>query len=183
MSTAPPIALLPGEQVLQHVEFSPRLILKHLKVTMILTDARLYVSEPHTILGFIPHGYYAHAAPLECISDVQSGNRMSTRQATYGAMMFVAAFVLMGGIGNVGMLPALILCVVGLALILTSRKLSVVARTFGSGVLAGDAGSSDLAAIEMMQNAVFIEAMNARARRGRAPSADSSPNIQIPPQV
>ncbi|MCK0438491.1 hypothetical protein MUG78_03170 [Gordonia alkaliphila] len=57
MTTPPPITLLPGEQVIRHAEFTPRLILVYLKTSMVLTNRRLVVSSPNTLFGFIPHGY------------------------------------------------------------------------------------------------------------------------------
>lgn len=101
MSAAPPINLLPDEHVVDHVEFTPRLFMRHLKVTMILTSRRLYVSEPNTILGFIPHGYAMHAAHLADVSDVQTGSQLKTSRSglKFGllgvVLLAVAAFVLL----------------------------------------------------------------------------------------
>lgn len=77
-TTPPPIPLLPGEQVIRHIDFTPRLILTYLKTTMILTNRRVVVSSPNTLFGFIPHGYSVHAAPLETVTDVACGNGRET---------------------------------------------------------------------------------------------------------
>lgn len=183
MSAAPPIQLLPGERVLQHVEFSPRLILRHLKVTMILSNQRLYVTEPHTLFMFIPHGYYTHTAPLECISDVQAGNQLNSKRATFGGFMCLLAFMsLFVGMGEISVLIFLLFAAIGAVLMLTARRMAVVARTYGGGVLGAPAGSGDTAIMEMMQAAIFTESARARDH-GVGASSDQLPRAQSSPVV
>lgn len=79
---APPIHLLPGEKVLRTSQFTPRLILVHLKTTMVLTDQRLVVSRPMTIFWVFPHGYSVISAPLWEITDVSCGDRRETGGVT-----------------------------------------------------------------------------------------------------
>lgn len=94
MTAPPPITLLPGEQVIRHAEFTPRLILVYLKTSMILTNRRLVVSSPNTIFGFIPHGYSVQSAPLSAISDVACGNMRDTGLMARFALFVIPVLVL-----------------------------------------------------------------------------------------
>ncbi|GAC56527.1 hypothetical protein GOHSU_08_00550 [Gordonia hirsuta DSM 44140 = NBRC 16056] len=99
MPSAPPINLLPGETVIRHQDFTPRLILTYLKTTMILTNRRLVVSSPNTIFGIIPHGYSIHSAPIETITDAGCGNGRQTGAISmvgslFAVLLVVGAFVM-----------------------------------------------------------------------------------------
>ncbi len=166
--TTPLFSPLPNERVLLHSEFSPHLILKHLKTTMILTDQRVYVHEPHTVLGFIPYGGHQQSAPLERIADVYSGDTTSTRRAMIGGgIVLLGLYTLLAGgyLGGAGAgLVGLIIAAIGVAVFLTARTIGISVRSSGGGALVAHGGSADRAAADRMHAAVTIEATKAQRR-------------------
>lgn len=162
--TTPIFSPLQNEQVLLHSEFSPNLILKHLKVTMILTNQRVYLHEPHTVLGFIPFGGRQQSVPLECVSDVSSGEHTSSSRAMMGAgaAIFGVLMLLGGAIGGSGSaLLGLVLIVIGGILMLTARSVAVVVRSTGGGTLTAPGSSADRPATDQMHLAVTTEVAKA----------------------
>ncbi len=167
--TTPTFSALPNEQVLLRSEFSPHLILKHLTVTMILTDQRVYVHEPHTILGFIPHGGHQQSVALDDVSDVYSGDQTSTRRAAIGGGVALMGLYMMIGAGvlggPLGVLLGLVVMGIGVLVFLTARTVGVVVRTVGGGTLSAPGGGPDRPAADQMHMAVATETQRAHARR------------------
>ncbi|MCE1178376.1 MAG: zinc ribbon domain-containing protein [Micrococcales bacterium] len=81
------ISLLPGERLERDVQFTPHLILQHLKTRVVLTDRRAIVQHPQTIFGIIPLGYYLSSAPWDAIDGISYGTRVRTRYVVAGAIL------------------------------------------------------------------------------------------------
>ena len=68
--------LAPGEQGLYSRSFRPNLILFWLRTTMLVTNKRIAVKSPNTILGVIPLGYEERSMPLGSVAGVTANLRV-----------------------------------------------------------------------------------------------------------
>ncbi len=106
--------ILPDEQVRYEASFTPHLILKHIKTTLVVTDRRVLVHHPHVIFGFFEHGYAKREIPLRHVSLVAAGTRTSTSEvikAVVAALVGIAAITsgYGGAIGAIAILVGLVL--------------------------------------------------------------------------
>lgn len=195
--SAPAFSPLPSERVIHQALFSPRLILKHLKVTVILTNRRVYMSEPHTLFGVIPHGGYANSVPLDAVSDVSVGNETSTRRMMTGgvAMVFGLFFALIGlQFGRAsgpegffgGLIVFLLFVIVGVVIIISARSLALRVRSFGGLSSFAPAGSSERAQLEILAQMILAQMLEARSEAAASGAAspagtDPQPSPPLPP--
>ncbi|XVX20458.1 hypothetical protein ACQP1U_00850 [Actinomycetota bacterium] len=92
------ITLLPGERLERDVQFTPHLILQHLKTRVVLTDRRAIVQHPQTLFGIIPLGYSVSSAPWRAIDEISYGTRVRGRYLVLGALLVLwGLFTLMSG--------------------------------------------------------------------------------------
>ncbi|QNE89045.1 hypothetical protein H0194_08140 [Corynebacterium incognita] len=66
------INLAPGEKGMYSISFRPNLVLFWLRSTFLITNRRIAVKVPNTILGIIPLGYEERAMPMGSISGVNA---------------------------------------------------------------------------------------------------------------
>ncbi|MGC4934450.1 hypothetical protein ACLQ3C_12285 [Gordonia sp. DT30] len=134
----PTFAPLPGERVIYQTKFSPRLILKHLKVTVTLTDERVHISEPHTLFAIFPHGGYCNSVPLHAISDVAAGNTASSRAIMWGTLSIILGFVTLvlpvlfgsgGGFNAISVPFFLFFVVLGAVMLLAAHTVALRVRS------------------------------------------------------
>lgn len=108
--------ILPDEHVRYEASFTPHLILKHIKTTLVVTDRRVLVHHPHVIFGFIEHGYAKREIPLRHVSLVAAGTRTSTSEVIKAVVAALVGFVVItsgsgfgGAIGAIAILVGLVL--------------------------------------------------------------------------
>lgn len=135
-------ALLPGESVRYHAALTPRLILKHLKTTLVVTDRRVIVQEPNTLFGLIPMGHLEQSAPLSSVVTVNDGEHTSSRNLLFGSISaFMALYLLIGG--GILALGALVFAVIAALLFLTAFHTGISIRTSGGNALQANSGRSE----------------------------------------
>ncbi|GAB41268.1 hypothetical protein [Gordonia sputi] len=145
--------LLEGEVVEYHAQFSPRLLLKHIKTTVTLTNRRVIVHEPHVIFGFIEHGHFLGEIPLRHVSQISTGNTTSSRRIMWGTIaVLVGLFFLMSsgalGLTGVSVLVGLLFIVVGVVFFATAHSNGIVFRSTGGSNLVAHGSKSELPQIE-----------------------------------
>lgn len=145
--------LLQGEVVEYHAQFSPRLLLKHIKTTVTLTNRRVIVHEPHVIFGFIEHGHFLGEIPLRHVAQISTGNTTSSRRVMWGTILLIAGLSCLVGGGSIGLsgvpvLLGLILIIVGVVFFATAHSNGIVFRSTGGSVLAAHGSKSELPQIE-----------------------------------
>lgn len=93
--------LLQGERIVAQDSFTPNLIFKHLRTTIVVTDCRVIVQSPHVLFGVIPFGESVASAPLEEIEQVRHGNLVNPRSLRIGVALLLCAllFFLLGVTG------------------------------------------------------------------------------------
>lgn len=143
-----PMSLVPGEQVRYRAEFSPHLILSHLKVHLVATDRRVMVHEPHTLFGVIEHGYLERSSPLPTVCEVTASYRVETRKIIWGIGMVLVGLFLLFTVGGFVVLGALALFAAAAWQFLTCRVLGVFVRNHGAGVLVARAGRAEQFLVE-----------------------------------
>lgn len=154
---AGPIQLATGERPLYRASFSPHLLLTHLKVSLVVTNRRVIVQEPHTLFGVIAHGYAEHSSRHEVIAEVVAGDRLSSRKFVWGAgaaLFALYALAQLGGLGAFGVLLALALLVAAAAMFLTARVNGVFLRNTGGGLLVAPAGRQQRALVDEAKAAI-----------------------------
>lgn len=149
--------LVPGEQVRLSETFSPNVILKHLTVTLTVTDRRVIVRQPNTIFGLIPLGYLESTSGLHHIAGVTAGESFSTRRVLYGAAAIIfGLFALLGGsflAGSViSALLGVVLIVFGVYLLAKVHEIGISFRNAGGGALFAPAGRSERARVDQARN-------------------------------
>ncbi|UEA57821.1 hypothetical protein LK459_14530 [Gordonia otitidis] len=147
--------LLQGETVQFHAQFSPRLILKHIKTTVTVTNRRVVVHEPHVIFGFIEHGHYLGEIPLRHVAQISTGNTTSSRRLMIGTacvllgVVFFMSGLALGASGSpFAVLLALILIVAGVIFFATAHSNGIVFRSTGGSALVAHGSKSELPQID-----------------------------------
>jgi hypothetical protein len=142
------IHLTAGERILFRTQFTPHLILSHLKVSVVATNKRLVVQEPNTLFGVISQGYLEKASPLSTITQITAGNAMSGRKLVGGAVSVLAALYFFLGLPGYGIIVGLALLALAAFLFLSARTVGIFFHNFGGGVLAAPAGHREEPAVE-----------------------------------
>ncbi|MCH5643968.1 MULTISPECIES: hypothetical protein [unclassified Gordonia (in: high G+C Gram-positive bacteria)] len=150
--------LVMGESVRFQTQFTPHMILTHLKTTVTITDRRVMVHRPHQLFGVIPSGYLLEEAPLRHISNVTSGSATSTRRVLYGlSSLGMALFFFFSSYSELGrfvIVLGLIFLVIAVVCFATAHSNGVVFHSTGGGILAAHGARSETPQIQ--QTAVEI---------------------------
>lgn len=158
MSELNAITLTQGEVTRFSAEFSPNLILTHLRVAVVLTDRRVIVRRPNTIFGLVPLGYLEQSSPIEHISEFDAGERISTKHLFYGAgaALFGLLSIFAGALGPMALSApmGLVLLAVAAYLFLTAHSIGVLFRNHGSGVLEAPAGRNERHLVEQARSRI-----------------------------
>jgi hypothetical protein len=185
--SVPVFTPLPGERVIHHAEFTPRLILRHLKVTVILTDQRVYMSEPHTLFAVIPHGRYTNSVPLNTISDVAAGNHTSSRGLFWGTcsiLLGLLMLILPGIVGaghGVGFVMFLLFGIAGVIMIVTAGSVGLRIRSFGGQSSAAPAAAVERPQVEALAHMILAQMLVDRSRTPGSPAPLSPTPISPAP--
>lgn len=143
------VVLGEGEVLRYRADFSPYLVMSHLRVTMLLTDRRVIVQRPHTLFGFVPRGYSEQSSPVDAVCEVISGEQVSSRKIASGAFFGLFGLYLLFGLGGpVGILLGLVLLGCAAFQILSSQSMGVFVRNHGAGILAAPAGRAERAEVD-----------------------------------
>jgi hypothetical protein len=87
------IMLAPGEQGLYSRSFRPNLILFWLRTTLLVTNKRIAVKGPNTILGVIPLGYEERSMPIGSVAGVTANVRVRLGRLVLFGLLALACFV------------------------------------------------------------------------------------------
>ncbi len=148
------LILMPGEQVVREVWFSPNVLLPHLRTLVALTNQRVVIRHPHTILGFVPLGYWESSAKRSAVATIAAGTRMRTERllfggsaALFGLFQLFTSFGGYFGLNGVSLLLALVSLAVAGYLFVTARITGLI--VFADGVAhTAAARGSELASVE-----------------------------------
>ena len=83
------INLAPGESGIYSISFRPNLVLFWLRSTFLVTNRRIAVKYPNTILGFIPLGFEERSMPMGSIAGVNA-----SLQVKVGRLIFFGILAL-----------------------------------------------------------------------------------------
>nr|WP_296777440.1 hypothetical protein [Rhodococcus sp. (in: high G+C Gram-positive bacteria)] len=121
-----------------------------------MTDRRVIVRRPNTLLGIFPKGYYEQTSPLGHISEVNAGESFSTRHVLYaaGAILFGLLNLASGAFGPIGILLGLLLIGVGVLFLLNAHSIGIGFRNHGAGVLFAAAGKAERRRVEEAKAAI-----------------------------
>lgn len=158
MNQDPAITIQPGEVVRFSDQFSPNMILTHLKVSVVLTDQRVIVRRPNTLFGIIPKGYSESSSPLRHISQVSAGEFFSSRFLIYAAVLILTGLsALFGGAvisGGIGVVIGLIFIGLGVFFFMKAHTIGIAFRNHGAGVLSAEASKTERARVEIAKQAI-----------------------------
>lgn len=87
------IILAPGEQGLYTRAFRPNLVLFWLRTTMTVTNKRLVVKFPNTVLGVIPLGFEERSMPMGAIAGLTTSLRVRLGRLIVGAVLGIVCLV------------------------------------------------------------------------------------------
>ncbi|MEK0372832.1 hypothetical protein [Corynebacterium mastitidis] len=94
------IILAPGEKGLYAQQFRPRLTLFWLSTTMVVTNKRILIRYPNTILGAIPLGFEEMAMPIGSVAGVTVSQKVKVGQLLFSG--FLALILILSGFSQVG---------------------------------------------------------------------------------
>ncbi len=146
MTTPTQAFLLQDEQIRHQAQFSPNLILTHLKTTLVVTDRRVIVNHPNTVFGVFPKGYTESTSALSDISEVTTGEIHSGREMTYGvgACLVGVMMLFLGIMGSAASFVfGLVLLIVGALLIIGAGSTGISFLNTGGGRLVAVGGKND----------------------------------------
>ncbi|MDO5732007.1 hypothetical protein [Corynebacterium sphenisci] len=107
------IHLAPGETGVLAKHFSPNLLLFWLKSNMTVTNRRLAIKAPNTVLGVIPLGYEERSVPMGAIAGVTASIAVKVgRLIGFGLVALICLFMVGGAESGGGKFFALLLAVV-----------------------------------------------------------------------
>ncbi|MCX2963145.1 hypothetical protein [Gordonia aquimaris] len=150
MTIAMPPALLAGEVVRYHGQFTPRTFVTHAKTTVTVTDRRVIVHDPHLLFGIFRHGFIQHEAPLRHVSRLSLGTKASGRRMFYGAVSIVLALTFfataasLGVSSGLGLLLGLVFLGIAVFMFITANTTGIFFDTTGGGVLVAAGNKSEL---------------------------------------
>ncbi len=153
MADGSSVALFADESIVGEWYFTPRQILAHLKTHVVLTDQRVLVSDPNTILGIIPLGYHTSSAPHAAVDQVDHGTRViSTRLLLGVGAVLTLLYNIVDGTYAYGGLAELIwvLMLLGVAAycFITARVVGIFLHASGASTIGARARGSELPSVE-----------------------------------
>lgn len=84
------INLVPSESGIYSMSFRPNLVLFWLRSTFLVTNRRIAVKSPNTVLGVIPLGFQEHSMPMGSIAGVNSSLTVKlSRVVVFGLLALV----------------------------------------------------------------------------------------------
>ncbi|QBS40225.1 hypothetical protein [Nocardia sp. CS682] len=174
------IRLMPGETLRLSTQFSPHLILSHLKVGLVVTDRRVVVHRPNTIFAVIPRGSLEQATPLGKVSEIAVGEAVSTRHLVFGAGSLLVALLSLFSApatsGVAGFVLGLVLLGVSAYLFSTARQFGIWVRNQGGGVLRAPAGHHERRLVNAARNCLETLIFG----NGPAGSASATTDYDVP---
>ncbi|MFC7961315.1 variant leucine-rich repeat-containing protein [Rhodococcoides kroppenstedtii] len=141
MAQADSVVIAPGETVRFSAQFSPNILLTHLKTGVVVTDKRVIVRRPNTVLGLVPLGFTDSTSPLTQVTEVTATETISGRKLVSGLFCLFVSLILfvnsdfIGFTGEQSVLLGLILIGVALYLFATAYRIGLIFRNQGSGEL------------------------------------------------
>ncbi|MFZ1385356.1 MAG: zinc ribbon domain-containing protein [Propionicimonas sp.] len=151
-TASPGLFLHPDERIEREVWFSPKVLMPHLRSLVVLTNQRVVIRHPHTILGFVPLGYWETSARRSSVSTIGAGTRVRTERllfgvaaGLYGLFQFFSSFG--GYVGSWVVLMALATLGVAGYLLATARVTGLIVYADGESFAAAARGS-ELVAVE-----------------------------------
>jgi hypothetical protein len=125
--------LAPGETSLVGDRFMYSTIAFHLHTEIVLTNRRLYVVRPNTLLGLIPVGTARSNFPIENIAGVSAGTRFDVASVLFGILGILFGLTALSAPN--GALLGLVILLLGLVLILGAPKQAIEVMNSGGGVI------------------------------------------------
>ena len=149
-TASPGLFLHPDERIEREVWFSPKVLMPHLRTLVVLTNRRVVIRHPHTILGFVPLGYWETSARRSSVSTIGAGTRCQRQlcsESQPGCTGLFQFFVDLGGyVGSWVVLMALTTSGVAGYLLATARVTGLIVYADGSS-LAGRSTQMELVAV------------------------------------
>lgn len=99
--SASEVAIMPAETPIRFVDFHPNLILRHLTQSIVVTDKRVVVRVPRTILVFFVLGYLEKSVTWDNVDTVVSGRWVNARRLAMGVLLLM--FIVFQMFGSVAM--------------------------------------------------------------------------------
>jgi hypothetical protein len=119
----------PGETNISFERFSPSVVLFWLRAEMAVTNRRIVLRYPNTLLGVIPLGYRDAAFPINNVASVGAAVKFSLGRAILGLILFIAGLSLLKSAAVVGIIVFLI----GLSMLLNSLSAALDVQNNAGG--------------------------------------------------
>lgn len=152
----PNIQLAPGEKGLYSRNFRPNLLLFWLQTTMVVTNKRIMVRYPNTLLGIIPLGYEESSMPIGSVAGINTAQRVNVgRLLLFGVLALISFVIMIQGFsgGGAGMaVTFLILMIVFGAMAANAITSALVVTNNGGGKAENSVSILDKAALQAFTN-------------------------------
>jgi hypothetical protein len=119
----------PGETNIIESQFSPSVVLFWLRSQLAVTNRRIVLKEPNTLLGVIPLGYRDAAFPLNNVASVGVEVKFSLGRAILGLIFFIVGIALVTK--NV---LGIILLLIGFSMLANALSAALRVQNNGGGV-------------------------------------------------
>lgn len=145
------IHLTPGEKGLYRRSFRPNLILFWLRTTILVTNKRIAVKYPNTILGVIPLGFEDRSMPIGSVAGLDTSLRVKAGQVIAGFFVAVLGVVLMGQVGS-AIFYGLVLLLIGVLVLLSGITSSLSVMNNGGGTVETTVSIAERAGLDSFRN-------------------------------
>lgn len=179
------IMLAPGEQGLYSKTMKPNIVLFWLRTTMMVTNKRIAVKEPNTILGIIPLGFEERSMPMGSVAGVTSSFKVRTGRLIVGVLLTLLFLTMLGSSESAGSaFLSFILTVLGVTLVLASLVSTMKVTNNGGGESEVSVSFLDKAAMEDFKNKAneIIYSASSGGQSWHQSYGDGTDNFQNAPQ-
>ncbi|WP_185769322.1 hypothetical protein [Corynebacterium anserum] len=147
------ILLAPGERGLYSRSFRPNLVLFWLRTQMVVTNKRIAVKYPNTVLGVIPLGFEERSMPMGSVAGVTTSFKVFLGPLLFHSFLALIFFILMfnGGVGFNSLL-FLILFSLFAAFAASAIRSSMVVTNNGGGIQTNTVSFLEKGALEDFKN-------------------------------
>jgi hypothetical protein len=119
----------PGETNISEAKFSPSVLLFWLRTEIAVTNRRIVLKEPNTLLGVIPLGYKDSAFPLNNVASVGVQVKFSLARAILGLILFIVGIASLKSAAALG----IILLLLGISLMANALSAALDVLNNGGG--------------------------------------------------
>ncbi|MDO4609744.1 hypothetical protein [Corynebacterium sp.] len=146
------ITLAPGEKGLFAREFSPSLIMFYLRTNMMVTNRRVVIRRPNTILGLIPVGYEERSMPIGAISGATASMSVKAGQLIICVICALLCLLLIGDADGGAKLFFVVLLILFIVWTISAIVSKLILTNSGGGIAETSVSFAENAKLEEFKN-------------------------------